>query len=132
MQTFLPYPDFDRSATCLDPKRLGNQVYRECLTLIRGGWPHHPAARMWRGYAPALARYSLACLAELSRRGRNYPHHVAEFNQYVIDDATLPPWLGDERLHRSHRAALLLKDPAWYGRFGWTERPGEYEYFWPV
>lgn len=57
MQTFLPYADFDESARALDPKRLGNQVYRECLTLIRGGWPNHPASRMWRGYECALACY---------------------------------------------------------------------------
>ena len=48
MQTFLPYPSFSESMKCLDPKRLGNQVYRECLTLIRGGWSNHPIAKMWK------------------------------------------------------------------------------------
>ena len=43
----------------------------------------------------------------------------------------LPPWLGDEALHRSHRAALLRKDPAWYGpRF--EDAPYDADYLWPV
>jgi len=37
---------------------------------------------------------------------------------------------GEEKLHSSHRAALLLKDQEWYGQFGWTEEPGM-EYWWP-
>ena len=39
MQVFLSYPDFEKSVQCLDSKRLGNQIYRECLIIIRGGWP---------------------------------------------------------------------------------------------
>jgi hypothetical protein len=43
----------------------------------------------------------------------------------------LPPWLGDERLHRSHRAALARKDPQHYrGRFDDVEQ--DMPYFWPV
>jgi hypothetical protein len=42
----------------------------------------------------------------------------------------LPPWLGDEALHRSHRAALLRKDPDWYGpRF--PDAPDDTDYLWP-
>jgi hypothetical protein len=43
----------------------------------------------------------------------------------------LPPWLGDERLHRSHRAALVRKDPIHYrGRF--DDGEDDVAYFWPV
>jgi hypothetical protein len=62
MQTFLPYPDFARSAACLDYRRLGKQRV-ECLQI--------------------------------------------------------------------HRAALLAKDPAWYGQYGWKEEP-KIEYWWPT
>jgi len=35
MQTFLPYPDFERSARALDLKRLGKQRV-ECIQVLRG------------------------------------------------------------------------------------------------
>ncbi len=135
MQTFLPYPDLKRSVCCLDPKRLGNQVYRECKVLITGGWPNHPASKMWRGYEGALANYALFGLEELWRRGLKYPHHFEFFEQFIGDE--LPPWFGDERLHASHRAALLSKNFNWYSQFSWSEQPmiqinGRWPYFWPV
>ena len=34
MQTFLPYPDFAKSAMCLDNKRLGKQRI-ECLQILK-------------------------------------------------------------------------------------------------
>ena len=57
MQTFLPYPDFAKSARVLDPSRLGNQFYREGLTLLRGKWPNHPASKMWADHAPGSGAY---------------------------------------------------------------------------
>jgi hypothetical protein len=138
MQTFLPYPDFDQSAKCIDPSRLGNQAYREGKTLIKGGWPNHPACKMWKGYEVALAEYCLACLRELASRNRHYPEHIAYFTQIrASGELILPPWLGDERLHSSHRSALLFKKPEWYAKFGWGEKPmvlderGKLPYFWP-
>jgi len=137
MQVFLPYPDFEKSVWCLDPKRLGNQIYRECLTIIRGGWPNHPVAKMWHGYECALARYALFGLAELSKRERHYPHHIATFSEYLNNDSRMPPWLGDLAFHASHRAALLYKDWNWYNQFGWQEQPalpdakGKLPYVWP-
>lgn len=131
MQTFLPYPDFAQSAQCLDPSRLGNQFYREGLTLLRGKWRNHPASRMWRGYAYHLGLYLLACAAELERRGRHYPKHVAEVRARVEgQDPTPPTWLGDSAFHAAHRSNLLRKDPVWYGRFGWSE-PDNLPYIWP-
>lgn len=120
MQTFLPYPDFKRSMECLDPLRLGNQCYREALTLIRGKWPNHPASKMWRGYEHALANYALAGFDVLKSRGRIYAEHIQTFKGYlrVFPDNGMPPWLGNPAFHASHRAALLFKNPEWYGRFG--------------
>lgn len=147
MQVFLPYPDLKQSVCCLDPKRLGNQVYRECLTLIRGGWPNHPVAKMWKGYTSTLVRYTLLGNDELLRRGKDYreSNWFQELVEYlgnhfysVVTSPSLPPWFGDDRLHSSHRAALLYKDPEWYGQFGWAERPavpddkGRLPYYWPV
>lgn len=55
MQTFLPYPDFERSAAALDYRRLGKQrieAYQILQTLQnpeQRSWRNHPAVRMWRG-----------------------------------------------------------------------------------
>jgi len=138
MNVFLPYADLKKSVECLDPKRLGNQVYRECLTLIRGGWHNHPCSKMWKNYKCALAQYAYYGLEELKKRGKFYPHHYKTFVSYVVDyKFVLPPWFGNDLLHSSHRAALLYKDYDWYSKFGWKEKPAKLinnkiPYYWPV
>jgi len=125
----------------LDPKRLGNQVYREGLTLIRGGWKHHPASKMWRGYEHSLAQYCLAGLDVLLEiYNRDYPHHRDTFNRYLqaFLDTGKPPWLGMNEFHSAHRSILLYKNWSWYYKFGWKEEPakpdknGRLPYIWPV
>lgn len=144
MQTFLPYPDFRESVRSIDPSRLGNQVWREGMTLIRGGWPFHPASIMWRGYERALALYLLNGVKELQCRGRSYWDRpwcieLVRMIDRPIAEIVLPPWLGDERVHSSHRACLLAKDYDYYSRFGWTETPTppdpvtkKWPYYWPT
>jgi hypothetical protein len=131
MQTFLVYPDFKEALRCLDPSRLGNQVYREGLTLLRGGWSNHPASKMWQGYLPALAQYIWDGLDVLAEREKYYDHHRIEVAKYMIDPVIMPPWLGNEVLHASHRSNLLRKDSEYYGQFGWTES-NDMPYVWPV
>ena len=149
MQTFLPYPDFELSARVLDQKRLGKQRV-ECLQVVRGlsvpgyGWRNHPAVRMWRGFPEALGRYSLTCCdvwlelgfgdtcaatigADLQVLGVHEVRTQAE----LAEAGALPPWLGDEALHRSHQSNLLRKDPDFYGpRFPGV--PDDLPYVWPV
>ena len=139
MMTFLPFPDFTRSAQCLDSKRLGKQRV-ECLQILHAnlaiteGWRNHPATLMWRGYLQALADYALCICEEWGKRC--YRDTVtAQMEDYLAgcsdwSPECAPPWLGDERLHSSHRAALLAKAPAHYGKFGWKEVP-KIEYWWP-
>lgn len=133
MNTFLPYPNYYDSLNCLDPSRLGNQIYRECKTLVNGGWKNHPASKMWRGYEYSLCLYALTGLVVLSYRGKHYQHHydwfIDKIRQFEYSDP--PPWLGREDIHSSHRSNLLRKDPEWYGKFGWSEAPSE-GYVWPV
>lgn len=133
MQTFLPLPNYFESMKCLDPKRLGNQVWREGLTLIRGGWPNHPASKMWKGYEYHLGLYLLAGIDILSIRGK---HYVEIKNKIVVEmkkfkDTGKPWWLGDNRLHSSHRSNLIRKNPEWYGKFKWSES-NDIPYYWPV
>lgn len=149
MQTFLPYADFAASALALDPKRLGKQRV-ECLQVVRGltvadyGWRHHPAVKMWRGHLEALGRYSLTCCEVWTETGRadtcatTLRHDLAEAGIGEIrtqdDLATaraLPAWLGDEEFHRSHRSALLRKDPAFYRPLFGAE-PDDLPYVWPA
>lgn len=137
MQTFLPYPSFVQSMRVLDDSRLGNQVYREGMTLLRGGWPNHPAAKMWKGYEAALAQYLVCGVEELLDRGKDYSDRPwcmelgGIYTRLISPDIKFPPWLGDPAFHASHRSNLLRKDPVWYGQWGWTE-PNNLEYIWPI
>lgn len=130
MQTFLPYPDFVESARCLDYQRLGKQR-SEAKTIIltidegRSSWANHPAVNMWRGYVNALRLYHDTVVVEWIKRG--YKNNMELFGMYE-KDIVFPPWLGDPLFHASHRAALMFKDPYYYGRYGWEE--GEF-YLWP-
>lgn len=149
MQTFLPYPDFARSAAVLDARRLGKQRV-EALQVLRGltvpgyGWRHHPAVRMWAGYEEALVRYGLEVCrtwCEGGRRDTCAGSLLAGFATGVGDGPVrdqaalarageLPPWLGDAAFHRSHQAALIRKDPARYAeRFPGV--PEALPYVWP-
>lgn len=137
MQTFLPYPDFEASAKCLDRLRLGKQRVEvlQLLRALRGtsrGWANHPAARMWRGHERALARYGvLVCIEWLGRGYRDScgPKILAEWACWP--ETGNPPWLGREDFHRAHRSNLKRKDPAHYGPL-WSDEPPDLSYVWPV
>lgn len=125
MQVFMPYPDLQKSVCCLDNKRLGNQVYREGLTLLRGGWKNHPAAKIWADYKPALALYCLLGMDELVRRKR-IPPNIFTINKELktflnntecIDGCffvDLPPIVTHEPFHLSHQDNLIFKDSFHY------------------
>jgi len=132
MQVFCPYPDIHKSVRSLDPSRLGNQIYRECLTLIKGGWPNHPASKIWANHKKALALYSLAGLAELKNRGRDYPHHVLTFQSYLdsCPDTGFPAIWGREDFHLSHRSNLIKKRPEWYVPIFGADIEANLEYVW--
>jgi|TARA_R110000823_G_scaffold203772_1_gene334818 hypothetical protein len=129
MQTFMPYPDIVKSVECLDYKRLGKQrveamqTYNQ-ITKGKGGYPHHPVNKMWRDYPSALAYYHNMCIDEWIKRGYNNTMELIHFNNLV-----LPDWIGDERIHKSHRSNLLRKDQEFYGQYGWNE-PTDIEYYW--
>jgi len=144
MQTFLPLPTFAACAAALDDRRLGKQRV-ETLQILRAlvwpsyGWQRHPAVAMWRGFVPALAAYGVAVCAEWRLRGRAdavLPALLEFTGGRVPREADLaardllPPWLGDEELHRSHRSALVRKDPDHY-RPLFGDVPADLPYVWP-
>ena len=122
MNTFLIDTDFLRTGMILDSSRLGNQCWREDKTLVNGGWPHHPASKMWQGYEKALCHHGLAMALAMQARRMYKPETRRKWAQYWLDkgkefpDTGEPPWLGDERIYASHRGVLLAKgmiDVAW-------------------
>jgi hypothetical protein len=133
MQTFLPYPNYLESMRCLDKSRLGNQVWREGLTLIRGGWKNHPASKMWRGHEYHLGLYLLAGIQALSERGKEYPEvkKKIEIEMSKFPDTGAPKWLGDLALHESHKSNLLRKNPEHYGKY-FTGIPNNLPYVWKI
>ena len=151
MITFLPTPDFAQSASMLDSRRLGNQRVeaRMILRWLRNpeAYPRHQNAGytiMWKGYEDALCLNYNACCEEWARRGgRNVicqPEAISSCGgggggggASASASARLPPWLGDEAFHRTHRSALLHKLPDHYGKFGWgVEIPvPDVNYLWP-
>lgn len=131
MQTFLPYPNFQKSAEVLDFRRLGKQR-SEALTIYRAikdgnGWSNHPATKMWRGYTQALKLYHDTIIREWIDRG--YENNMDIFK--VKSPLEFPDWLGDERLHHSHKSNLIRKDPDYYTQFNWKV-PENLDYFWPT
>jgi len=133
MQTFLPFPDYYESMKSLDKSRLGNQVWREGITLIRGGWPNHPASKMWSKNFYHLGLYLLEGIKVLAERGKYYAEIEAKIRVEMEKhpNQNPPAWLGNEKLHSSHKSNLLRKDIIWYGKFGWNESP-DMPYWWPT
>ncbi|WBB66117.1 MSMEG_6728 family protein [Micromonospora sp. WMMD812] len=150
MQTFLPYPDFLASARTLDQKRLGKQRV-ETIQVLRGltwptyGWRNHPAVKMWAGYEEALTRYGLDMCAVWCEPGRADTCagtmtldlatacgvETVRTQEELAVAGELPPWLGREDLHRSHRSSLVRKDPTHY-RPIFGDVPDDLEYVWPA
>ena len=138
MITFLPTPDFAESVAMLDSKRLGNQRVEARMILRWLRNPHtYPRQQnagytiMWKGYEDALCLYYNACCEEWARRGgRNI---VCQPEPVNARNAKLPPWLGDDKLHMTHRSALLYKLYDHYEQYGWAKEISDpkVDYLWP-
>lgn len=145
MQTFLPYPDFDRSASVLDRARLGKQrveTMQLMNAMLQGylgnssrGWMNHPAKRMWDGYAWALLQYQIAVINEwVHVRGYRDTCMQKTFDIYhklppeLQREGEYPEWLGNDEFHQSHKSKLMFKKPDFYN----FNVPNNLEYVWPV
>ena len=134
MQTFLPYPDFERSLKTLDSRRLGKQRVEafQILNLLlkrtsKNGWKNHPAVKMWKGHTNALKIYFNKSIEIWISRG--YKNNM---NKEVLRGKVVPPkWIGNKKFHSAHRSNLLRKNKEYYSKFKWKEST-DIPYFWPV
>ena len=133
MQTFLPYPNFEKSLRALDSRRLGKQRVEafQILNIIlkrtkTKGWVNHPAVKMWKNYPNALKIYFNFSLREWKKRG--YINNMK--SERVAGKIVMPRWIGDKKFHASHRSNLLRKNEEYYSRFKWKESKN-LDYIWP-
>jgi hypothetical protein len=130
MQTFLPYPDFKKSAKILDFRRLGKQRL-ECVTILRGKWPNHSVSKMWLDYHYQLCEYAKEICLEWRRRGYKDVQYdvVCEMQKHLIDTG-LPPWFGNKTFHRAHKSNLVRKKPDYYRKY-FPDVPDNLPYLYP-
>lgn len=148
MQTFLPFSSFSESAKVLDRQRLGsqrNEAYLALKTIIlsktypdrKFPWQSHIICRIWKDYELQLFDY-LERICYEWHDVRGYEDSVLEKSKKELlgwccvncKDGVHPKWLGNEKFHSSHRAALLAKNYGFYSKYGWAEKP-EINYVWP-
>jgi hypothetical protein len=134
MQTFLPYPNFNSTASCLDYRRLGKQRV-EAMQIHRiivdydpnRSWAKHPAVLMWKGFPDALAAYYNTIRGEWIRRG-----YVNNMPELPVESLSLPSWMGLQEFHISHQSNLIRKNESYYRpQFG-LDVPNDLPYFWPT
>lgn len=124
MRVFLPYQDYARSAKCLTDDHL-KEMRNSCRNLIQvltvpnsySGDMTHVA--IWAPCMNGLLWLTDATLYERRRRGHD-ERGVTPWMLYRRDQTHRPYWLGNAEFHATHRAYLLEKAPAHYGRMGWS------------
>lgn len=143
MQTFLPYPDFLKSAQVLDKKRCWKQVIeaKQIINTLVGmqsnsfkelnqklqrkqhPWMNHPAVKMWESKIWCLKYYfniflevciDVHKIKTKYERFLFYGNDVLSILMYTKNKKNAPWWLGNEDFHRSHRARLIEKDKEFY------------------
>lgn len=125
MQTFLPEADFSKTAMHLDRQRLMKQRIENLQVLkslaglySSGAWSNHPAVKMWEGHEDWLFLYNEAILKEVFLRGYkdNTSKQFDEVYQkhFLGMESERPWWLGNHKLHYTHKGRLYEKDPEKY------------------
>lgn len=141
MQTFLPYPDFAKSLSSLDDRRLGKQRVeaKQIINIIehlknrgdfnRGtiAWANHPATIMWEKNLDALKIYYNTCLLIWQSRGFQ---NIKLKPENILSRFEMPWWIGKEQFHLAHQSNLIRKDKEYYTpKFG--DVPANKPYLWP-
>lgn len=125
MITFLPFPDFAKSAEVLDSNRLIKQIAEAkwMIDALESGDNtsrtfKHPACQMWIGHESALKAYFNACLGEALENRKfkikaydYYRWDIHEYHEFDIKSGLYdyPWWFKDERFHKAMRSRLIAK-----------------------
>lgn len=140
MMTFIITGDFVLNAQLLDDQRLGKQRVeaRQILDAIQKGtvpvngkmpgWVNHPIVHAWRPFVEALKYYTNCIILEWIRRGGDNNLPLFEIPHIIL----IPWWSQWDRLHHSHRAMLMRKNPFYY-QDKFVVEPDYYTcgYIWP-
>lgn len=139
MQTFLPIPDFDETAKCLDNKRLGKQRVEasQILAILYGEttsikWLTHPAVKMWRGHELQLIGYLHVIMREWEQRGFKNILMGPFLERMMLTrgcDHAVPKKF-NANFCRSHQSNLVRKYPEHYRKF-FPDVPEDLPYVWP-
>ena len=161
MNTFLPYPEFDLSAFCLDWRRLGKQRL-ECLQMCRAVQAGPYSCRLCRKAHSGFCERCTRCGGEIRRtpywwhpatqmwighvpalarfgleccrewKARGYRDSLSDQLQAFLDGPSgLPWWHGDFRIHESWQSRLIQKDPVYYRRL-FGDVPDDLPQVWPT
>lgn len=133
MMTFLVVADFILNAQLLDPRRRLKQIVEAkqlIMTIENGtGWVHHTAAKAWKDYVDALKYYYNCVLTVFIQQG-GVPDKLTFYDLPPL--ILVPWWVQWDRLHQSHRAMLIRKDPFYYqDKFTVEPEYLAYGYIWP-
>jgi len=116
----LPFPHLEASARCFDNAELRRQTVLSELVLKR---VRHGSSRelglcecMWLGYSYSLVSYVNVLKRECAARGYS-TSPIEEIPDRMKPHIHPTPWFGDERVHFSHQAILLRRNPKFYARF---------------
>ena len=132
MQTFLPYPNFQKSAEVLDWRRLGKQRVetKQIYQILTGVTTanYHPAWVQWKGCEKLLLVYGIIMCNEWIRRGYQdslRPYFLEKLKDHKGEPFKFPDFLGNENFHLAHRVRLIQKDDEYY----WPKFPNTPEEF---
>jgi Pyrimidine dimer DNA glycosylase len=126
MQTFMPYMSYQKTAECLDYRRLGKQRVetKQILQCLLGegslGWAHHPVVEAWRDYEESLAVYGLYICSEWRMRGYQdslFPWFQVQRLRLRDGESYMtpaPPWTENLEVNRAYQQVLTWKEPEYY------------------
>jgi len=147
VQVFIPTADNKMTAKILDYRRLGKQRV-ECFQILNAikqrqsndthdgtrtrGWVNHPCTIMWESYPQFLIDYASTICKEWRARGYtdNMLPRFDLLREEFSDNIIVPPWWGNEELHRSHQSRLLQKNFDHYSKWFDNNIPLTLDYIW--
>jgi hypothetical protein len=141
VNTFYVHANPKITARVLDDRRTAKQRLeaRQIINILlvlekdptaKPKWYNHPAVKMWIGYTFALMQYYNIMVKEWIKRGKNNTMELFDLSE--IEEIVYPEWTTCEKVHYSHQARLIQKDPAFYTKV--FSPPSKYlklGYIWP-